>query len=234
MARTVRRTWTVDEVVAALKAVADPQIATIYQRRNPAASAWGVRYGDMGALVKQIEPDAELAAALWEYGALEPRTIALRILPPGALSEAQIDHWVVTIGFSQLADEFAKVVFHTPYARSRMEKWIDDERDFVQRSGWALLWGFAADPDSDISNDEWIGWLVRIERTIQDAPNWSRESMNNLPIAIGLRDPALFGPAEEAVRRYGKISVFHGDKTNCKVNDPIALLNNPRTKIVRY
>ena len=58
--------------------------------------------------------------------------------------------------------------------------------------------------------------------------------MNNLPIAIGLRDPVLFGPAEEAVRRYGKISVFHGDKTNCKVNDPIALLNNPRTKIVRY
>ena len=33
---------------------------------------------------------------------------------------------------------------------------------------------------------------------------------------------------------YGKVSVFHGDKTNCKVTDPIELLNNPRTKVAAY
>jgi hypothetical protein len=58
--------------------------------------------------------------------------------------------------------------------------------------------------------------------------------MNNLPIAIGLRSPALFEAAIAAAERYGKISVFHGDKTNCKVNNPVELLNNPRTKVVRY
>jgi 3-methyladenine DNA glycosylase AlkD len=221
-------------VVAALKAVADPQIATIYMRRNPKATAWGVRYGDMEKIVKQIVPDAGLAAELWTEGAGEPRTVAIRVLPPGGLTEAQVDRWVEDLDFPPLADEFARAVYHTPWAKERMLRWIEDDRDYVQRTGWSLLYGFAADPADTFTEAEWLGWLDRIAATIHDAPNWSREAMNNLPIAIGLRSPALFDAAIAAAKRYGTISVFHGDKTNCKVNDPVALLNNPRTKVVRY
>lgn len=234
MARTPKRIWTVDEVAEALKAASDPQIKTIYERRNPAATAWGVRFADMGKLVKQIEPDAELAYGLWELGAAEPRIVAIRVLPRGMISAAKAESWVQQMDFPILPDEFAKVVFHSPFAREKMEEWVESDNDYVQRTGWALLYGFAGDPGATYSNDEWRGWLDRIARTIHDAPNWSRESMNNLPIAIGLRDPELFEPAIEAARSYGKVSVFHGDKTNCKVNDAVELLNNPRTKIVKY
>lgn len=234
MARTVRRTWSVEDVVDALKAVADPQIATIYMRRNPEATAWGVRYGDMAKIVKQIEPDAALAAALWAQGAHEPRTVAIRIMPSGDLTEAQIDNWVTDIGFPPLADEFARAVYGTPWAKEKMLAWIEDDRDFVQRAGWSLLYGFAADPAETFTHAEWLGWLDRIERTIHDVPNWSREAMNNLTIAIGLRDSKLFDAAIGAAQRYGKVDVFHGDKTNCKVNDAVALLNNPKTKVVQY
>jgi 3-methyladenine DNA glycosylase AlkD len=234
MARTSRRSWTADEVVQALNAAADPQIATIYQRRNPAGTVLGVRYGDMEKLVKQIEPDAALAAELWENGAAEARTVAIRVLPRGGLTEAQVDAWVQDLEFPPLADEFAKAVYHTPWARDRMLRWIEDERDFMQRTGWSLMYGFAADPTDTFTETEWKAWLERIAATIHDAPNWSREAMNNLPIAIGLRSPALFDAAIAAANRYGRVSVFHGDKTNCKVNDPVALLNNPRTKVVRY
>ena len=234
MARTIKRTWTAEEVVAAMQAVADPQIAVIFSRRNPEGTVWGVRYGDMEKIVKQITPDAGLAAELWAHGAIEARTVAIRIMAPGSLTETQIDAWVGDLEFPPLADEFAKAVYHTPWAKERMLRWIEDDRDFVQRTGWSLLYGFAADPADTFSEAEWSGWLDRIANTIHSAPNWSREAMNNLPIAIGLRSPALFEAAIAAAERYGKISVFHGDKTNCKVNDPVALLNNPRTKVVRY
>jgi hypothetical protein len=115
-----------------------------------------------------------------------------------------------------------------------MDAWIEDERDFVKRAGYALLYGFAAEPDSGISHEEWLAWLKRIERDIHQSPNWSREMMNLLPIAIGLRDTALYEPALATARAYGKIDVFHGDKTNCKIQDPVALLQDPRTKIKRY
>lgn len=234
MAKTSKRPWSAEEVVAALKAAADQQIATIYMRRNPQATAWGTRFGDMEKILKQIEPSTELAAELWAYPAFEPRHIALNVLPKGSLTEKQVDTWVLDLDFSFLADEFAKAVYHTLWARERLERWVDDERDFVQRTGWALLYGFASDPAESYSDEEWRAWLERIERTIHDAPNWSRESMNNLPIAIGLRDPKLFDAAVGTAERYGKVSVFHGDKTNCKVNDAVALLHNPKTKLVRY
>jgi hypothetical protein len=58
--------------------------------------------------------------------------------------------------------------------------------------------------------------------------------MNLLPVAIGLRDQSLYEPALATARAYGKIDVFHGDNTNCKIQDPVALLQNPRTKIKGY
>jgi len=234
MARTIKRAWSVDEVAEALKAAADPQIKTIFQRRNPEGSVWGVRFGDMEKIVKQIKPDADLAAELWELGAAEPRILAIRLLPPGTVSAEQAERWVNDMDFPILPDEFARVMYHSSFAREKMEVWIDSKNDYVQRTGWALLYGFAGDPDSTFTDLEWRAWLERIGATIHDAPNWSREMMNNLPIAIGLRNPDLFKFAVATARDYGNISVFHGDKTNCKVNDAVELLNNPKTRIVRY
>lgn len=234
MARTKRRQWSVDEVTEALNVASDPQIAAIYQRRNTEATVLGTRFADMYALIKQIEPDAELSAELWKNPAFETRYMALRVLPKGSLTEQKVDAWVQDLDSPLLSDEFAKAVYFTPWAKDRMLRWIDEDGDFVQRAGWALLYGYAAAESESYSEDEWIAWLDRIERTIQGAPNWSRESMNNLPIAIGLRSATLKTAAIEAAERYGKISVYHGDKTNCKVNNPIELLNNPRTKVPAY
>ena len=44
----------------------------------------------------------------------------------------------------------------------------------------------------------------------------------------------LYAPALATASAFGKIEVFHGEKTNCKVPDPVALLQNPRTRIKPY
>jgi hypothetical protein len=234
MARTVKRQFTLDDAMAELRSVASPQIATIYERRNPGIDVLGVRYGDIAKMQKGIAPDAVLAASLWATGILEARILALRVLPKGTLPEAQIDAWVQDLNFPPLADEFAQAVYHTPFAREKMEAWMGSERDLVRRAGYSLLYGFAADRASDIEYDAWLGYLDRIGREIHQSPNWSREMMNLLPIAIGLREPALFQPALDTAAAYGKIDVFHGDNTNCRIEDAVVALNNPRTKIKAY
>jgi hypothetical protein len=178
MARSSRRIWTADEAMAALDAARDQQIATIFGRRNPGMVVWGVRFGDMEKIAKQIAPDAGLAAALWESGVFEARTLALRVLPKGALTEEQIDTWVADLNFPSLCDEFAGAVYHTLFARKKMEAWIDDDRDFVKRAGYALLYGFAADPAAAISEAEWLAWLDRIEREIHQSACVTRPSTN--------------------------------------------------------
>ena len=55
--------------------------------------------------------------------------------------------------------------------------------------------------------------------------------MNLVPIAIGLRSAELKEAAIATATAYGTVDVFHGDKTNCKVQDAVQALNDPKTKV---
>jgi hypothetical protein len=55
--------------------------------------------------------------------------------------------------------------------------------------------------------------------------------MNMVSIAVGLRSPALMEAGLATATAYGKVRVFHGDKTNRKVWDAVAALLGPRTMV---
>jgi hypothetical protein len=55
--------------------------------------------------------------------------------------------------------------------------------------------------------------------------------MNMVPISIGLRSERLKPHAIETAQAYGKVDVFHGDKTNCKIWNAVEALNDPKTKV---
>ena len=222
---------TFDEIMTALEAAKSEQIATIYSRRNPKGRVMGVRFGDLDKLAKRLKKQDTLARQLWAAGYFEPRYLALKALTPGSLTEDEIDAWVQDIDFPDLADVFASVVYRTPYARDRMERWTASDQDFVRRAGFALLHNFIAEPQQGLTDDEVAAYLGRIEREIHASPNWSREMMNVIPTAAGKCRPALYETALAAATAYGKIDVFHGEKTNCKVNDAVADLRNARVKI---
>ena len=86
-------------------------------------------------------------------------------------------------------------------------------------------------PLNPISEAELRGYLAQIGWEIHDSPNWAREMMNLVPIAIGLRSAELKEAAIATATAYGTVDVFHGDKTNCKVQDAVQALNDPRTKV---
>jgi 3-methyladenine DNA glycosylase AlkD len=220
-----------DTAIAELEGARDPQIATIFSRRAPGATTWGVRYRDIEKLVKKIRKDSELARRLWATGALEPRIVACRIMDPKELTEAEIDHWVTQVDWPNLADELANLIYKTSFRDSKREDWTRSKAEFVRRAGFALVYNAAADLKSEISNDELLGYLAQIEREIHASPNWSREMMNMVPIAIGLRNETLKEAAIRTATAYGKVDVFHGDETDCKVWNAVEALNNPRTKV---
>jgi 3-methyladenine DNA glycosylase AlkD len=221
---------TLDEVLEAFRAVKSEQTATILARRNPGVTAWGVKFGDLDKLAKKIKKDSALARQLWETGILEARFLACQVVEPAALSEAEIDGWVEQLDYPYLADSFANVVYRTPYARQKMVAWTQSPAEFVRRAGFTLVADFAADPKSDASDAELSAYLDQIRREIHASPNWAREMMNMVPIAIGKRNEQLFPLALATATAYGKVDVFHGDKTNCKIWDPVAALHDPRTR----
>jgi hypothetical protein len=114
-----------------------------------------------------------------------------------------------------------------------MEEWTQRPEEFVRRAGFNLLYQSAADSTSDLSDDEAHRYLDQIGREIHDSANWARETMNMVPIAIGKRSDALYPHALAVASGNGKVSVFHGDKTNCKVWDAAEALQNPRVHAKR-
>lgn len=220
-----------ETAVAELEAARSEQIATIYSRRNPGIETWGVRYADMEKLVKKIRKDSDLARKLWAIGVVEPRIVACRIMRPEDLTETEIDEWVRQLDWPSLADELANLVYRTPFRDTKRDEWTKSNNEFVRCAGFTLVYTVAADPKSGISDDDLLGYLNQIGCEIHTSPNWSREAMNLAPIAIGLRNDRLKAAALRTATLYGKVDVFHGDKTNCKVWDAVEALNNPRTEV---
>lgn len=221
-------TMSASDVLDHFQSVRSDQIATIYSRRNPTARTLGVRFGDIDKLAKKIKKDTPLASELWETGFLEARELACRIIEPAAFIEEQIDRWVQEIDYPTVADSFAGVVYKTPFARQKMEAWTQSPEEFVRRAGFNLVNQFAADPKSDVGDAVLATYLDQIGREIHTSPNWARETMNMVPIAIGKRNDALYPHALAVATNYGTVSVFHGDKTNCKIWNAVDALEDPK------
>lgn len=224
-------TPTLAEVMTRLEAARSEQIATIYARRNPKARVLGVRFGDLDKIAKKLKKQTPLALALWETGSFEARILAVRAIDPADVTPELADRWLSQIDLPTLADEWAGVIVQTPFANEKMESWTASRDEFVRRAGYGLVFRFAADPDSDITDQRLLGYLDQIEREIHQSLNWSREMMNMVPVAIGLRAPELHGPALAAARAYSPITVFHGDKTRCKVRNAVDDLLDPKVKV---
>lgn len=219
------------DVMSHFDTVRSDQIATIYSRRNPVAKVIGVRYGDMEKIARKAKQQTSLARQLWATGLFEARTIAIRAIDPADVTSELADRWVREIDFPTLADEWAGVVYTTPFAREKMESWTASEDEYVRRAGYSLVFRFAADPKSEMSDERLLAYLGQIEREIHESPNWAREMMNAVPVAIGLRAPDLHAAALAAARAYSPIAVHHGDKTRCKIRNAVDDLLDPKVKV---
>jgi 3-methyladenine DNA glycosylase AlkD len=219
------------EVLAQLEAARSEQVATILARRNPQVQVLGVRFGDLDKIAKKLKRRTALAFELWETGSFEARILAVRAVDPVDVTPELAERWVREIDYPTLADEWAAVVYQTPFAEEMMERWTASADEYVRRTGFALVFRFAADLESGLPDERFLAYLDQIEREIHQSPNWSRETMNMVPVAIGLRSPELHAPALAVSRAYTPVSVFHGDKTNCTVRNAVDDLLDPRVKM---
>ena len=230
MARRKPEIMTCADVLALFDDLRSDQIATVMSRRNPQAYILGVRFGDLDRICKRIQRDSELARELWASGSFEARTVAVRIMDPTDLDASTIDAWVVQIDFPTLADEFANLVYRTASAANstRMHRWTASDAEFVQRVGFALVMALASDATNAEPDASFLAYLEQIERDIHTSPNWARELMNQVPVAIGARNDRLFAAARRTAVAYGTVEVFHGDRTRCRVIDPVETLDRRR------
>jgi 3-methyladenine DNA glycosylase AlkD len=167
----------------------------------PSEKAFGVPMKDIQSLAKELGRDHDLAAALWETGWYEARTLAAYVDEPARVTPAQMDRWCRDFDNWAICDSVCFALFdRTPHAWDKVEKWSDRRDEFVKRAAFALLWGLTVH-DKGAGDERFIHGLSLIESEATDERNFVKKAINMALRATGKRNKALHTAAIKVAER---------------------------------
>ena len=210
------------EVCRELRRLGTDQNRKVYGRHGVREPMYGVSFADLRALKKKIETDQPLADKLWASGNHDSRVLATMIADPTEIRAIELEGWLRDLDNYVIADAFSGLVWRTPFARSKAEKWLKSRKEFIGQVGYNLL-AYLAMNDEDLPNSYFEDHLKRIQADIHGSANRIRHAMNQALIAVGVRNGGLRRRAVAAARKIGKVEVDHGD-TSCKTPDAVAYI----------
>ncbi|XOK61807.1 DNA alkylation repair protein [Paenibacillus elgii] len=219
------------EMMARLEALGTEQNRKVYGKHGAKEPLFGVSFGNLDKLRKEIKTNDALAEQLWNTGNMDARTLAVMIADPKTRTLEQLEQWLDDIDYYCLTDVFVThLASKSPLLPELLERWTASDREWVGRAGWQLM-AHAAMKSKTLGLDEdyFLRQLERIEAHIHSSPNRTRDAMNAALIAIGMRSEALEAAALAAAARIGKVEVDHGD-TGCKTPDAAVYIAKAKSR----
>src|SRR5262249_53850498 len=172
----------------------------------PSDGAYGVTYGELRALAKGIEPDHDLARALWASGRYEARMLATFVDDPAAVTVAQMNAWARDFDNWGICDTACFALFdRTPHAWSRVHAWAGARALFTKRAAFALLWGLTVH-DRAAPNTAFIKCLPLIETAALDERDLVKKGVDMALRALGKRNENLRKAAVKLASRLARSS----------------------------
>ncbi|MCC7170774.1 MAG: DNA alkylation repair protein [Planctomycetes bacterium] len=217
------------QVIESLRAKGKATTAAIYRRHGATGEVLGVSYADMGALVKKLGTNHELALELWKSGVHEARIVALKIADGAALTRTQVEAWIKDSTNHVLGDAISEAAAKTKDAATLARSWMEAKSDAVSSTGWTLMARLAT--AGQISVTDAAKFLDRVRATIHSAQNRTRHAMNSVMIAIGGSMAQLRAQALVAAKAVGRVDVDHGD-TACETPDAHAYIQKMAARAV--
>ena len=213
---------TVAAIMAELKEKGDPQIKSILQKHGVREPFFGVRVGDLKPIQKKIKKDYQLAKDLYATGNADAMYLAGLIADDEKMTEKDLELWVKQ-ALSQNICEYTVpwVAAGNPRGYALALKWIDAKEEHIIAAGWATLanWvSLKADKDLDLPGLKTL--LSRVAKTIYDAGNRVRYTMNSFVICVGAYVTPLTKDAIATAKKTGGVTV-ETSGTACKVPDAI-------------
>ena len=166
-----------------------------------AEESLGVPMAAMKRIARDLGRDHTLAAELWATAIYEARIVAALVDEPEKVTAEQMDRWCADFDNWALCDTVCFSLFdRTPHAWSRLEPWARDDREFVRRASFALLWSLALH-DTSAADAQFVAGLALVEQYAADQRPLVTKSMSMSLRAIGRRNPFLQGAVRATAAR---------------------------------
>ena len=206
------------DVMTELEHKATPSTKKTYLRHGAVEPLFGVRIGDLKPLQKKLKGQQELAMELYATCNSDAMYLAGLIADGSKMTRKQIEQWAANATWHMVAScPVSWVAVDHPQAVAIARKWIDSKRELTVIAGWSTLAGVASVvPDDDLPMEQLAALLDRVVKTLADAPDRVRYTMNTYVISCGTYVAPLADQAIAAARQLGVVEVDMGD-TSCKV-----------------
>ena len=208
----------VAEIMSELESMGSAQTRKIYRNHcGTPDTLFGVKVGDMKKIVKKVKKDQMLAEELFATANGDAMCLAGMIADPQAITAKELRRWAKSANWSMAINYVAGVAAESPHGWKLGLEWIDATKPHVASAGWTTLAGvvaFRADEDLDLKMTKSL--LARIRKSIHDAPNQVRYTMNAFVISVGCYVTPVNEKAREVAEAVGKVEVDMGS-TSCKV-----------------
>ena len=201
------------EVLKQLEAFGSEQTRKTYRRHGAVGPMFGVKFGDLNKLVRQIKSDHSLALELWESGLFDARVLATMVADPARITMTALAKWMKDVDCHSLSAALSNVAQRSPVAAKMMARGMKSRTELVTSTAWVMLGGIARETPGLFSKAEYKAFLKTIEQEIHQSKNRVKASMNGALIGIGTyvdEKAALI-----VAKRIGQVEVDHGD-TSCK------------------
>src|SRR6185436_450012 len=167
---------------------------------------FGVSLADLRQLARRAGRSHELAAALWDTGWHEARTLAAFVEDPARVTPRQMDQWCRTFDNWAICDTVCFDLFdRTPHAWRKIRVWSRRKDEFVRRAAFALLASVSVH-DKKADDERFLHGLRLVERNADDGRNFVKKAVNWALRAIGKRNLALHAAAVEVAARLANSS----------------------------
>ncbi|MBI3409271.1 MAG: DNA alkylation repair protein [Planctomycetes bacterium] len=209
---------TANEIVAELKSLGSAAIKKVHAQHGAIEPFFGVKVGDLKKIQKRIKMDYKLALELYDTGIADAMYLAGLIADDAKMTKKDLQRWVDGAHWSMPSEYTVPwVAAGSNHGRELALKWIDSKKELIAAAGWATLSSLVSTKsDDELDLEELKRLLERVRKTLPDAPNRVRYTMNCFVIAVGSYVKPLTDLAIQTGERIGMVTVDMGD-TECKV-----------------
>lgn len=186
---------TLDEVLAELRAAADPTRLPGMARVGIVTDrALGVSVPTIRAIAKRAGTDHGLAHDLWASGIHEARMVAALTADPAAFTRAEMVAWARDLDSWDITDMLADTLAATRHPDRTVRTWARARHGYTKRCAFAMIARFAVS-NKEAPDAYFEGFFPLIRSAATDERNEVKKAVNWALRQIGKRDRTLHAAA---------------------------------------
>ncbi|MEY2494113.1 MAG: hypothetical protein QOJ45_605 [Verrucomicrobiota bacterium] len=209
---------TAKEILAELKPLGRDSYKKVMFNHGVKEPCFGVKISELQKIQKRIKKDYQLALDLYDTGNYDAMYLAGLIADDARMTKKELTHWIANATHEPLASSTVPwVAAGSSHGWELALEWIDSKKALTAEAGWATFRSLVSiKDDSELDLTELKRLLDRVRKTIQQAPDDVRSSMNGFVIAVGSYVQSLTDVAIQTAEKIGPVTVEMGN-TSCQV-----------------